>query len=279
MTYLNSGRRLNKNKHHCASSLMVVLLFAVGFLTEERAFCADFAAQKSLLLQKLDSLDVEKQMRKRKGQSIEELEKQSATIKDSIAGVKKELALGEGKPKPVLKPNEPAWLPEYIKDIRKYLPQNAFDWIVVIVGFIAMIAGLILCIGLLNMLWKKVFRGEKKPLKTMHDIFPQTVSSSDAEYSSKSGGPNAEAGDKRIDFLRQRIEESVGTTLSDPGTNAARPDISGEKSVDPAGIKNRIIAAAGLGADIPEISKRFHVSVDQVSLILRVARQEKETDQ
>jgi hypothetical protein len=165
-------------------------------------------------------------------------------------------------------------------DIRKYLPRNAFDWIVAVVGFIAIIAGLILFVGLMGMAWKKVFREKKQPLKTMHDIFPQTVENSDAGYLSESGGPDTEARDKSIDFLRQRIkEESAGASLTDPKPNAVRPDISGETSVDSAGLKKRIVLAAEQGGDIPEISRKFHVSIDQVSLILRVARQEKEADQ
>jgi len=49
--------------------------------------------KKACFSRKLDSLDMEKQVRKRKGQSIDDLEKLSAIIKDSIAGVKKEFAL------------------------------------------------------------------------------------------------------------------------------------------------------------------------------------------
>ena len=280
MTFLNDGKSLSKNNHRYTSSLVLVLLFASAFVTEERAFCIDFAAQKSMLLQKLDSLDVEKQVLKRKGQSIEDLEKLSATIKDSIAGLKKELALGEGVSLSATLPDVPTGIGQYIKDIRKYLPQNTFDWIVVVVGFIAIIAGLILFVGLIGMLWKKVFRGKKQPLKTMHDIFPQTVESSDAEYLSKSGGPDAESSGMKIDLLRQRIkEESAVVPMAGFGPDAVRQDVSSEKTAEPADLKNRILLAAEQGADISEISKKFHVSVDQVSLILRVARQEKEADQ
>ena len=58
---------------------------------------------------------MEKQIRKRKGQSIEDLENLSATIKDSIAGVKKELALGGGVTAavPTSKSNEPAGMQQY----------------------------------------------------------------------------------------------------------------------------------------------------------------------
>jgi len=64
---------------------------------------------------------------------------------------------------------------KHIRDFRKYLPQNTFDWIVVIVGFVAIIAGGILFIGLVGIAWKKIFGKKKQPLKTMHDIFPRAV--------------------------------------------------------------------------------------------------------
>jgi hypothetical protein len=280
ITHLNK-RSFAKNNRSFVSSLLFVFVLIAGFMPQEQAFSIDFAAQKSVLLQKLDSLDMEKQIRKRKGQSIEDLEKLSATIKDSITGVKKELALANGQPAAVPNPDVhgPAGMQQYFKDFRKYLPQNTFDWIVVVVGFVAIIAGVILCIGLFGMAWKKVFRKKKSSLKTMHDIFPQPAGKSDAGSLSKSGGADTEARDRRVDFLRQRIkEESVGSPSAGPGLGAVQPNIQGETAADSAGLKNRIISAAEEGADISEISKKFHVSTDQVSLILRIARQEKETD-
>ena len=52
-----------------------------------------------------------------------------------------------------------------VKDFRKYLPQNTFDWIVVVVGFIAIIAGVILCVGLIGMALKKIFTEKKAASK------------------------------------------------------------------------------------------------------------------
>jgi hypothetical protein len=278
--HLRDNKSLDKNNHFFGASLLFAVVLVIGFLPQDRAFSIDFAAQKSVLLQKLDSLDMEKQIRKRKGQSIEDLENLSATIKDSIARVKKELALGGGVTAavPTPKSNEPDGMQRFVKDFWKYLPQNTFDWIVVVVGFIAIIAGVILCVGLIGMALKKILRKKRPPLKTMHDIFPQTVIKNGSEYLSKSERPDTDAADTRIDSLRQRIKEESGNTpLTRSGQNAVQPNISGEEAADTAGLKNRIITAAGQGADIHEISRRFHVGADQVSLILRVARQEEDT--
>lgn len=276
ITQLRDNKSLDKKNRFFGVSFLFAVVLVTGFLPQDRAFSIDFAAQKSALLQKLDSLDMEKQIRKRKGQSIEDLENLSVTIKDSITGVKKELARSGDVP--TSKSNEPAGMQQYIKNFRKYLPQNTFDWIVVVVGFIAIIAGVILCVGLIGMALKKILRKKRPPLKTMHDIFPQTVKKNDSEYLSKSERPDTDAADTRIDSLRQRIKEESGNTpLTGSGQNAAQPNISGETAADTAGLRNRIITAAEQGADIQEISRRFHVGADQVSLILRVARQEGDT--
>jgi hypothetical protein len=260
------------------SSFVFIFLLVSGLVPFQQSFSNDFTAQKSMLLQKLDSLDMEKQARKRKGQSIDDLEKLSAMIKDSIAGVKKELALGESPSAPAPRPDNKNVMMKYLRDFRKYLPQNTFDWIVVVVGFVAIIAGGILFIGLIGMAWKKIFGKRKQHLKTMHDIFPRAVEKSDAGRLSKPGEPDTEEGDQRIEFLRRKIkEDGIDAAVPASGPNHLQTAIQEEGAGDMAGLTSRIIAAAGLGADIPEISKRFHVSIDQVSLILRVARQEKET--
>jgi len=48
------------------SSLVFVFLLVSGLVPFQPSFSNDFTAQKSMLLQKLDSLDMEKQVRKRK---------------------------------------------------------------------------------------------------------------------------------------------------------------------------------------------------------------------
>jgi hypothetical protein len=272
------NRSFDKNQKTRMSSFAFVFLLVSGLVPFQPSFSNDFTAQKSMLLQKLDSLDMEKQVRKRKGQSIDDLEKLSAIIKDSIAGVKKEFALGESPSAPAPKPDNKDVMMKHIRDFRKYLPQNTFDWIVVIVGFVAIIAGGILFIGLVGIAWKKIFGKKKQPLKTMHDIFPRAVEKSDAGHLSKPGEPDTEERDQRIDFLRRKIkEDGIEAAVPGSGPDPLQSAIPEEGAGDMAGLRSRIIAAAGLGADIPEISKRFHVSIDQVSLILRVARQEKET--
>jgi hypothetical protein len=273
---IKDNGNIDKNNRKRAVERALVFVLMSGILPFQQSLCVDFASQKSALLQKLDSLDMEKQIRKRKGQSIDDLEKLSATIKDSIEGVKKELTLGDG---PATKPDVHPGMQQYINEIRKYLPQNTFDWVVVIVGFIAVIAGVILFASLVGMAWKRIFGKRKQPLKTMRDIFPQATEKSNDEYPSNPQGADIEAGDKKIGLLRRKMnEESDNPPLTDSRPDHLQPRLLEETAGDTEGLKNRIITAAARGADIQEISKKFHVGIDQVSLILRVARQEKETD-
>jgi hypothetical protein len=48
--------------------------------------------------------------------------------------------------------------------------------------------------------------------------------------------------------------------------------LSGDAGPDPAETRKQVVAASQQGLDVQEISRRFHLSADQVSLILRIAR-------
>jgi hypothetical protein len=78
--------------------------------------------------------------------------------------------------------------------------------------------------------------------------------------------------------LRQKISDQNTGDFRVP----ARPEMETGKSAQippPAqDLKSLIIEAARHGEDLRAISKKFHVGVDQVALMLRVARQENDAD-
>ena len=77
-----------------------ILVFAgIGILGNLNADSTDYLSRKGALLERLDSIDMEKQMRKRKGLSLEELEAKSLIVKDSIAALKKGMRSATAKPK------------------------------------------------------------------------------------------------------------------------------------------------------------------------------------
>ena len=54
----------------------------------------------------------------------------------------------------------------------QFLPRTPFDWVVVMVGCIAIVSGIILMLGLIGFL-SKGLKKKKIPPKTLHDLFPK----------------------------------------------------------------------------------------------------------
>jgi hypothetical protein len=237
----------------------------------------DWGAYKTSLLSRLDSIDMQKQVLKRKGVPLDELEKQTAILKDSIAIVR--LRIGEDiavsaavarntpeQSNPNTE-NAPVW--------RQWLPKNTFDWIVVLVGCVAILAGVILLLGFVGMVLRsigggggaKTRRSATVPAPPAHHepvIFPKAVSQVPMG--------NAESEDTAIAQLRRRMstEESDTAVVGLLGKDNA---VQGTSSED-AGydVKQLVIDAAAQGTSIAELSRRFHMSADQIALIVRVTR-------
>lgn len=256
----------------------LIFVIIVGGITVLRSqpgvSSIDFTAQKNILLQKLDSLDMEKQSRKRLGQPMEDLEKVSAALKDSISGLKKQIGTISPQTQSPLPKNTPEIKLSFLKDYVQYIPRNTFDWIVVAVGFTAIIAGMILCIGLIGMLFKKRPRDYKTPLPPLGDILPRSQRQENAAFAAQARELKANQNDQTVDVLRQKINEQNIDDFRVP----VHPEMKTGKpaQIPPSAqdLKSLIIEAARHGEDLRAISKKFHVGVDQVALMLRVARQE-----
>ena len=254
---------------------------------------------KSALMERLDSIDMEKQIRKRKGQSLEDLEKKSLLLKDSITALKMGINRTDVT-RATPKPSAGAAL--RLGQVSRFLPRNAFDWVVFVFAAIALIAGAILCIGLISMLWKTITSNKKTPLKTMRENLSLREEHTPApDVLSKNSGKNTDVLDKGIDSLKKRISKASensgnpwggalsGSAPKSPQEPAVQADIhkgsnalettpvsSAKQSAPQAAhdLKSLILQAAREGADTMEISKKFHVGVDQVTLILRVANRD-----
>jgi hypothetical protein len=268
-------------------------LCVAGFLGAE-AFSQGVSQKKRILTEKLDSIDLEKQLRKRKGQSLEELERAAELLKDSIAAIKKQIVSGEENLGAPAGGREAAGAAngqasQAAVDFKRFLPKNVFDWIVVIVGGVAIISGFVLVAGLFGLL----FRKKKKAPRPLHDMFPQVAARDIPQRIPKVPGGLTELKDKRLEDIRKRMEESeksgpendsVSGTSDEPAarpvlpagtgeTKTAKGHAGGDETRDPLEIKKQVIRASQQGLDVQEISRRYHLSADQVSLILRIARQ------
>jgi hypothetical protein len=271
----------------------IICVFIVCLMGEATFAQNDMTARKRVLTERLDSIDLEKQLRKRRGESLEDLEKASDSIKDSITAIKgkmpmadrvAEAAADSGRPGAVLGGSGSDW----IGSLQKFLPHTFFDWLVAIVGLVAIVSGIVLVAGIFGMV-SKGFSKRKKPTappapKTLHEIFPRSAALEAYGRTPKVPPRRSEEKDEAIETLRTRIKDSGTQDAQEAGVLAtvdefaaaaasSQPDLGGNSAKDPANLKLQVIRAAQAGLDMQEISRRFHISLDEVSLILRISRQ------
>jgi len=259
-----------------ATAIVVLTLFSTGaWCTETQQ--ADIVKMKGSLQQRLDSIDVEKQVRKRKGIGLEDLEKAASAIQDSIAALRVNIE-NRGETPPSIRPRqaiENTGLAARL--VQKYAPRNVFDWVVLIVGAIAIMAGLILCIGIFFMIFRKVKRKRMIGEPVKQDGRPVALTNTPIGDASALAALKSEITERTIDSLRKRI----GDEKAEPHSPAvgfpapAHPDAT-PGPTEQSDLKKNIVEAARQGASIAEISRRFHISTDQVSLIVRVAQKDGE---
>jgi hypothetical protein len=275
--------------------LPIFMYVCIGMCAAAPADCADNLFHKEALLEQIDSLDMEKQARKRKGLPLEDLETKSVLLKDSVATLKKNIRIEGGKTKAAAPRERPG---AHQFGANRFLPSNAFDWVVFVFALIALIAGAILCVGLVSMAWKTIGMKKKPPLKTMREslsLRDERVIRENAAPPAP-GRPSSELPKGALDALKKRMHAApeaasapggapfasptpprTSAAGADPGDVPARPDGSPSPSPEeprPSGTAAAIVKAASEGADVMEISKRFHVGVDQVMLILRVSHRD-----
>ena len=83
-----------------------------------------------------------------------------------------------------------------------------------------------------------------------------------------------------LESLRKRVGEDIRRiqrldSEKPDGLHAAAASDAVTGAAEGTTLRERILEAALEGLDVHQISKRFHISIDQVALILRVARGEK----
>ncbi len=238
------------------------------------------AARKSALIQRLDSIDLEKQLRKRKGEAMTDLEKVAETIKDSVAVLKKQMpksnAVAGINPQMHASERQPFDVQAFLQKIR---PKSMFDWMVIVIGFIAVVSGMVLLVGIFGLLTKGL-RKKKKPAlppKTLQEIFPRSYASEAYGKIPKVQSGHAEEKEGAMEVLRKRIEKTPIRQTSEPRLEPVLETVHDAieeplTSQDNDDMKQRVMAAAREGCDVLEISRRLHISADQVSLILRMSK-------
>lgn len=107
---------------------------------------------REVLRQRLDSLNVEMQLRKRGGKPIDDLEAESAVLRDSIVGLRASPAGGglpaESPPGGSVWDRGVAAIASFLDSALSFKPSGLFDWVIVGTGVVALLSGLLLFIGL-----------------------------------------------------------------------------------------------------------------------------------
>jgi hypothetical protein len=266
----NTIHTLSTHKHFVngfhPALCVLLLLFSIVFSQT----ATNPPEMKRLLTQRLDSIEVEKQIKKRSGQPLEDLEEKTASLRDSLASIKSHLVDPSYHPAPPT-PHRFGSLKSMLPD--NFQPKNIFDWIIVIIGAIAIISGFILMIG--------VFRSSSAKKQQVRPTIRETRSAP-VPPAPAFPGPIERASVKGPDLndplsrLRQKISEDTKNNQEDlsipqniPPVKAA---VRNDQTPEGATINEQVINAARQGLDIQEISRRFHLGTDQVALILKVAK-------
>jgi hypothetical protein len=246
-------------------SYLLTVLFFSGLIAPafgQISGKASLSDKKITLTRKIDSLDLVKQTQKRLGTSIDELELQQTSLRDSLRMIRKSI---QNK-----SPDTETPRGNFASNLLK--PQNLFDWIVLIVGGVATMSGIVLLWGILKILFsfkKKPVHNTSAPFKKISLSEPHTD-----KPDFNSPVPDPEFGKLRERLNFEHVPNSVSTApvfqYPDSPQKASHPspiNLQYSKTVS----EQTIIAAAQNGMDITEISRNFQISTDHVTLILKIA--------
>ena len=219
--------------------------------------------------EKIDSLEVEKQVKKRNGLPLAELESKTADFRDSIKTIRLELGRSAAPPAAVA--------PEKKEPLRHYLikllpgPKNKiYDRILLAAGVITILIGIFFLF-----VWFALRSRRKK----------QTAS----QNQTKRMAAQYEEVQRKVMAAKSAYPDSFATTPSESAALASAIPPSAQaapKTVSPAtqprlpaqasesDLKNLVLKASSDGLGAKEISRRYHISIDQVALILKMAKKQ-----
>ena len=268
---------------------MIIVVLSMGIISSQVFSQTDIIQKKRFFSERIDSLDVEKQIRKRKGMSIEELEAEAEMLKDSLAAIKAQILSSPKsnyETKNKFNNKEKNELIEKIKNIKLFQIQGLIDWIIIIVGILAALFGAAFLWGLFGIIIKK----KKRQIKPMHNIFYQQQELDNFNAIPKVQQPKTEEKDERLEQIRKRIEKK---SISE-SQNKYEMDAEEKKEQNSTYLKKNeyiksniyskeakeveksdnqkemVLRAYREGQSISDISRKYHLSLDEVNLILRM---------
>jgi type II secretory pathway pseudopilin PulG len=222
-----------------------------------------------LLCEKIDSIEVEKQVKKRNGLPLIELEAKTADFRDSIKTIRLELGQGAA-PIAAAAPESKESPQDYIKKLLPGPKNKIYDRILLAVGVVTIFIGIFFFFA--------VFAFKARSRK-------QTAS----QNQTKRVAAQYEEVQKKVAAAQSAYPDSFSNTPSESAALASAIPPSAQtvpKTVPPAmqphppaqtsesDLKNLVLKAGKEGLEAKEISKRYHISIDQVALILKMAKKQ-----
>ncbi|MBN1758669.1 MAG: hypothetical protein JW863_10145 [Chitinispirillaceae bacterium] len=259
-------------------SPLFFILFCFQIVYSSATTLGDLSERRAEITQQLDSLDLLKQNLKREGIAITEVELRQSRLRDSLNYLRSRIQSTSEAPSPSGNRNPATFLK---------MPSNLFDWIIVIVGGVAFFSGLMLVIGISRSVSSRKRRSALK--KYQRQAQPQQSAPKEVETKPEPAYPSpdpappppATSGESmNITSLRQRIAHSADhaeenhMVLKEAPRHSIQPRIP-ENSTDDTSLEKQVIAAANDGMDTLAISRKFHISVDHVDLLLKMAPRRK----
>lgn len=239
----------------------IVLISGDAAAVEQKATTAAIEL-RNRLVQKIDSLDIEKQRLKRNGENFEEIESQQTLYNDSLVALKQSIQSGLQQPVGQ-QPGQPSFS---IRDI--FNPQSSLDWVIFITSSIALLSFLFMISAIIR-IRRKNSQMKKNAAQMKRTTIRQTpeAAGTGRDHSLQ---PPVFPEKNPLDQIKQKMQEASDyygkTEPARPSTQRIRTIAIAEKE----NIEALVYEEYKKGVDIHEISKTFQISADHVSLLLKI---------
>jgi hypothetical protein len=224
------------------------------------------------LSEKIDSIEVEKQVQKRNGLPLSELDTKTANLRDSIQAIRLELGQ-RSAPQTVLVSRQKELFRERLKKFLSGPKNKVFDRILLYAGVIATLTGCFFIFLLLALKSRRRNKtGPQNQTKRMSAIYEEVQRKITAAQ--QIAYPDS--------FTPSALEPAAPASAIPPSVPPLAPEAaSGTQERLPASthhsdsdLKNLVLNAGKKGLDAKEISRRYQIGIDQVALILKMAKKQ-----
>jgi hypothetical protein len=221
---------------------------------------------RTSLVAQIDSLNIEKQLRKRTGKAIDDIEHQQSIYLDSLNSLRKTIQSGFTAPENHAENKHSISLNSFAH------PITFFDWLIVVTSAVAILSSLILISGIFRAAVRKV----KPKSKTQQPIKNKPQYPANHQMKDDLDGKKilSQLEIESINQLRNKIKnDSINYDSPNPRPPTQILKITPplpQQSPIPSDLESQIFQAFQKGSDIHELSRKFQISADHVSLILKI---------